>query len=208
MIGFCMKKIIALDADGVLLDYHAAYRVAWFNAFGVLPAIKDANAYWPIDRWDVRNLEGAALTHFRSQFDQEFWSTIPAIDVAVEACRSLVEHGYELVCVSAIESEYEAARLSNFKIHGFPIDRVIATSAQVQSESPKAKVLRALNPVAFVDDYAPYFAGVDNRIHKALVLRERNGSPNFGGNLALANSTHEDLWQFANLWIKRNSTSR
>lgn len=28
------KPIIALDADGVLLDYHVAYRSAWHKAFG------------------------------------------------------------------------------------------------------------------------------------------------------------------------------
>lgn len=208
MIGFCMKKIIALDADGVLLDYHAAYRFAWFRAFGDLPEVKDAQAYWPIDRWDIRTLEGDALTHFRAQFDQEFWSTIPAIDGAVEACRSLVEHGYELVCVSAIESEYEAARLANFKIHGFPIGRVIGTSSEVKLEGPKAKALRELNAVAFVDDYAPYMTGVSQQIHKALVLRERNGSPNVSENLKLANSTHNDLLEFSTWWIGRVTTER
>ncbi len=48
------KPIIALDADGVLLDYHVAYRSAWHKAFNHLPTLKDPNAYWPIDRWDVR----------------------------------------------------------------------------------------------------------------------------------------------------------
>ena len=61
-----MSKIIALDADGVLLDYHAAYRIAWFRAFGVLPEIKDSRAYFPMERWDVRILVGHELTHFRS----------------------------------------------------------------------------------------------------------------------------------------------
>lgn len=198
-----MKKIIALDADGVLLDYHAAYRAAWFNAFGVLPAIKDANAYWPIDRWDVRQLEVSELAHFRSQFNQKFWTKIPPIDGAVEACCRLVDQGYELVCVSAIKSQFAAARLDNLKMHGFPIRRVVATSSEVQLESPKVKVLRELMVVAFVDDYAPYLTGVAPQIHKALVLRENNGSPNVGENLKLANSTHHDLLAFCTWWIDR-----
>lgn len=201
--GYCMKEIIALDADGVLLDYHAAYRMAWFKAFGVLPGVKDARAYWPIDRWDVSTLEGDALTHFRAQFDQEFWSTIPAIFGAVEACHGLVEQGYELVCVSAIESKYETARFENLKSNGFPIGRVITTSAKVELESPKAKALRQLNPIAFVDDYAPYFSGVEQKIHKALLLRECNGSPNIGDNLSLVDSAHCDLSEFSNWWIDR-----
>ena len=200
-----MKKTIALDADGVLLDYHAAYRLAWCKAFGVLPELKDSNAYWPIDRWHVKKLEGSELAHFRSQFDQEFWSTIPAINGAVEACTNLVEHGYELICVSAIESKYEAARFDNLKMHGFPIGRVIATSSEMQQESPKAKALRDLNPIVFVDDYAPYFNGVEQHLHKALLLRESNGSPNVGGNLKLADSMHNDLLEFSYWWIDRAS---
>ena len=196
-----MKEMIALDADGVLLDYHSAYRLAWFKAFGVLPEVRDAQAYWPIDRWDVKTLEGEALEHFRAQFDQEFWSTIPAILGAVEACHRLVEQGYELVCVSAIESKYETARFENLQGHGFPIGRVIATSANVELESPKAKALRKLNPVAFVDDYAPYFSGVEQKIHKALLLRECNGSPNVGDNLSLVDSTHTNLLKFSKWWI-------
>lgn len=43
-------ETIALDADGVLLDNHSAYRNAWQRAFGVLPDVRDPNAYWPIDR--------------------------------------------------------------------------------------------------------------------------------------------------------------
>lgn len=67
------KPIIALDSDGDLLDYHVAYRSAWHKAFNHLPALKDPNAYWPIDRWDVRKLEGDELVHFRRFFNDEFW---------------------------------------------------------------------------------------------------------------------------------------
>ncbi len=198
-----MSKIIALDADGVLLDYHAAYRIAWFRAFGVLPEIKDSRAYFPMERWNVRILVGHELTHFRSQFDQEFWSTIPPIEGAVEACHRFVELGYELVCVSAIESMYEAARLDNLKFHGFPISRVIATSSEVQIESPKAKSLRKLNAVAFVDDYAPYMKGIGQNIHKALILRASKGSPNVGENLKFADTTHTSLLTFCEWWSGR-----
>ena len=198
-----MSKIIALDADGVLLDYHAAYRIAWFRAFGVLPEIKDSRAYFPMERWDVRILVGHELTHFRSQFDQEFWSTIPPIEGALEACHRFVELGYELVCVSAIESMYEAARIDNLKFHGFPIGRVIATSSEVQIESPKAKSLRKLNAVAFVDDYAPYMKGIGQNVHKALILRASKGSPNVGENLKLADTTHTSLLTFCDWWTGR-----
>lgn len=52
------KSIIALDADGVLLDYNLAYAGAWARAFGAYPAQKDPLAYWAMDRWQVERLAG------------------------------------------------------------------------------------------------------------------------------------------------------
>ncbi|HYD62837.1 MAG TPA: HAD family hydrolase [Noviherbaspirillum sp.] len=198
-----MKPIIALDADGVLLDYHHAYARAWAKAFGTLPSLRDPLAYWPIDRWDVRRLAGDELAQFRACFDHQYWSTIPAIAGAVDACHALVAAGYELVCVSAIEAQFEMARLQNLRDGGFPIARVIATSHAGIDVSPKAVALRELKPVAFVDDFLPYLRGIPAQIHAALVLREPNGSPNAGDGLAWAHSQHADLAAFAAWWLNR-----
>ena len=46
-----LGNLIVLDADGVLLDYHSAYASAWARAFGVSSALRDPQAYWPLDRW-------------------------------------------------------------------------------------------------------------------------------------------------------------
>ena len=198
-----MKPIIALDADGVLVNYHDAYADAWAKAFGTRPAVRDPAAYWPMDRWAVRRLEGDELEAFRACFDAEFWSTIPAIEGAVEACHDLVAAGYELVCVTAMELHFEAARLRNLQHHGFPISRVIATANTPSGASPKATALRALGPIAFVDDYLPYLRGIPETIHAALVLREPNGSPNRGDGLEHADSQHTDLADFARWWLSQ-----
>lgn len=196
-----MKPIIALDADGVLVNYHDAYANAWAKAFGTRPAVRDPAAYWPMDRWDVRRLDGDELEAFRACFDEEFWSSIPAIEGAVEACHALVAAGYELVCVTAMELHFEAARLRNLQNHGFPISRVIATANTPSGASPKAAALWALGPVAFVDDYLPYLRGIPETIHAALVLREPNGSPNRGDGLEYVDSQHTDLADFARWWL-------
>jgi phosphoglycolate phosphatase-like HAD superfamily hydrolase len=194
------KPIIALDADGVLLDYHAAYRQAWFRAFQVMPEIKDKDAYWPIDRWAVGQLTGKDLQHFRSFFDEQFWGTIPAISGAVDACKSLEEAGFDLICVSAIDSRFQQNRLENLINEGFPIRAVIATDGKDGKISPKAKSLCELNPVVFVDDFLPYHRGVPSSIHKALILRETNGSPNVGDELKSVDSTHINLSAFVEWW--------
>jgi len=196
-----MEKIIALDADGVLLDYHAAYRQAWAEAFNELPSLKDRHAYWAMDRWDVRQLSGDELRQFRARFNEKFWSSIPALPGAVSACQQLVEAGYKLVCVSAIETQFKRARLNNLIRCQFPIDQVIATSNDATRISPKAQALHALKPIAFVDDFAPYLNGVSNEIHAALILGEPNGSPNVDDNLTWADSQHADLLAFSTWWL-------
>jgi hypothetical protein len=201
------NPIIALDADGVLLDYNAAYRKAWEKAFGELPALRDANAYWAMDRWGVNRLTGKELEQFRASFDESFWNSIPALPSAVSACEALCAAGFELVCVSAIDSHFQAARLQNLRDCGFPIERVVATSSNGNGISPKAQALRELRPIAFVDDFLPYLLGIPEDIHAALILREPNGSPNTGDDLHYAHSQHTNLADFATWWINEGKMS-
>ncbi|MDE2296750.1 MAG: HAD family hydrolase, partial [Burkholderiales bacterium] len=140
---------------------------------------------------------------FRAAFDDHFWSTMPAITGALEACHRLQQAGYDLVCVSALDAQFEAARLRNLRNLGFPIERVIATGNAEGTRSPKADAIEQLQPVAFVDDYVPYLRGVPAHVHTALVLRAPNGSPNVGADMALAKSLHPDLEAFATHWLAR-----
>lgn len=194
-------SVIAVDADGVLLDFHRGYADAWRRAFGAAPAERDPLAYWPIDRWDVPRLDALQREYFRRFFDEPFWQSVPAIDGAIEACHRLADAGFELVCVSALELRYEAARLHNLRQLGFPIERVIATGNEAGERSPKAAAIEALQPLAFVDDYLPYMRGMPAHVHTALVLRAPNGSPNSGAEMALVKSVHQDLAQFARDWL-------
>ena len=195
------RPLIALDADGVLLDFHLAYASAWQRAFGAYPRERDPQAYWPIDRWDVERLDATRRTQFRVQFDEYFWATCPALPGAVDACHRLVAGGFDLVCVSALEHEHGPARLRNLRALDFPIERVIATGNAAGERSPKADAIEELRPIAFVDDYLPYLRGIPAQVHTALVLRAPNGSPNTGTELQLANSVHQDLAEFTTHWL-------
>ncbi|MEO8836686.1 MAG: HAD family hydrolase [Caldimonas sp.] len=197
--------MIALDADGVLLDFHLGYADAWARAFGAAPRERDPLAYWPIDRWDVERLDVDRRAHFGRHFDAAFWSSVPVIDGAVEACHRLHDGGFELVCVSALEERYAGERLRNLREHGFPIERVIATGNAAGERSPKAGAITELDPLAFVDDYVLYMRGVPAHVHTALILRGPNGTPNAGADLALARSQHADLGAFADYWLSRGS---
>ncbi len=196
------RPILAIDADGVLVDLHAGYARAWRQAFGVTPAERDPLAYWPMDRWAVDPLDAEQRLLLCAQFERpEMWETLPAIKGAVDACLRLHDAGYELVCVTALQSRFQAARLRNLKALGFPIRRVVATGHVEGERSPKADAIQALRPVAFVDDYIPYMRGVPTEVHTALVLRAPNGSPNVGDELKLARSVHQDLADFAVHWL-------
>lgn len=197
------RPLIALDADGVLLDFHLGYARAWERAFGSAPLERDPDAYWPMDRWHVERLDPERRLHFRTHFDDLFWSTVPAIPGAVEACRRLHGAGFDLVCVSALDFEHENARLRNLRDHGFPIDRVVATGNAEGARSPKADAIERLRPLAFVDDYLPYLRGLPADVHTALVLRASNGSPNAGPEMVLAKSVHQDLADFVDYWLTR-----
>jgi phosphoglycolate phosphatase-like HAD superfamily hydrolase len=198
------RDIIALDADGVLLDFHLGYAGAWHRAFGVMPRERDPHAYWPMDRWQVDRLEDAERrAHFRKHFDEQFWTTVPPIEGAREACHRLHDAGFDLVCVSALDFEFEAARLRNLRDHGFPIERVIATGNAASDRSPKADAIAELDPRAFVDDYLPYLRGMPAHVHTALITRGLSGSPNTGAEMTLARSVHEHLTDFAAYWLSR-----
>jgi phosphoglycolate phosphatase-like HAD superfamily hydrolase len=197
------RPLIALDCDGVLLDFQLGYASAWARAFGQAPAERDPLAYWPMDRWAVERLTPERRPLFRAAFDAHFWTTLPPIEGALDACHRLHAAGFELVCVSALELEFEAARLRNLRDLGFPIERVIATGNAEGERSPKADAIESLNPIAFVDDYLPYLRGLPAQVHTALVLRAPNGSPNVGPDMALASSVHDDLAAFATHWLAR-----
>lgn len=197
------RPLIALDCDGVLLDFLRAYASAWERAFGSPPPERDPQAYWPMDRWQVERLDLDRRAVFKAAFDHAFWATLPALDGALQACHRLQAGGFDLVCVTALPLEFEAARLQNLRALGFPIERVVATGHTEGEHSPKAAAIAALQPMAFVDDYLPYMRGLPGPLHKALVLRAPNGSPNVGPGLAEMTSIHDDLASFADHWLAR-----
>ncbi len=197
------RPVIALDADGVLLDFHLAYARAWERAFGHYPAERDAQAYWPMDRWDVPRLGFFGKRRFKAVFDEQFWSTVPPIEGALEACHRLHDAGFALVCVSALDERFEEARCRNLRELGFPLERVIATGHREAARSPKADAIEAIGARVFVDDYLPYFRGIPDPVHAALILRAPHGTPNVGPDLAWVSSSHENLTEFAEHWLSR-----
>lgn len=199
------SKLIALDGDGVLVDYGTAYGAAWEKAFNVKLTRVDPLAYFAPDLWGVSQLAPSELTHLKSHMDTEFWETMPALPGALQACRDLVANGYRLVCVSALPTRYAHARLKNLKALGFPISEVFATPATGLERSPKVTKLTELKPLAFVDDFIQYLSGIPASVHRALVVGPPNGNPNADPKLShVVDSRHQSLKEFSEWWLTNN----
>jgi phosphoglycolate phosphatase-like HAD superfamily hydrolase len=197
---------IVLDADGVMLDYNTAYIGAWTKAFGVEPTLVNPKAYWATDRYDVRMLSGSELLHFRSFFDEEFWENVPALPGAVDGCNALAEAGFEIICVSALDKEFGSARLRGLQKQGFKIGSIFATGNPNHTvrESPKAEIVNKIMPVAFVDDFIMYHEGISDLVHRALITREEEGSPNNDPELVNSipvDSKHINLKSFSDWFL-------
>ena len=202
------RPILALDADGVLVDLHIGYARAWQRAFGVYPAERDPQAYWPVDRWQVEQLDAEQRLQLREQFERARVVGVAAGHRRRGRClppaaRRRLRAGVR----DGAGGAFQAARLRNLQALGFPIRRVLATGHAEGERSPKADAIETLRPVAFVDDYIVYMRGVPTDVHTALVLRAPNGSPNVGDELMLARSVHQDLADFADHWLGRAVTT-
>lgn len=99
--------------------------------------------------------------------------------------------------------KFQPARLQNLTQLGFPIETVLSVDHSENTVSPKAEIINSLKPVVFVDDFLPYTSGVHVDIHRALITREHEMSPNEGPLLDGISSVHTNLENFAKFWLEK-----
>ena len=107
---------LALDADGVLLDYNKTAAKVWEREFNVKLVPKDLGAYHFKNQYHGIDMEAPGhRERFRARFAREGWNSMDALPGVQEACELLVEHGFELHVVTSMPLEYEALRFENLK---------------------------------------------------------------------------------------------
>lgn len=194
-----MKKLIALDGDGVIFDYRQAFPVVWQSAFGELLEMVQPNAYHATTAYGVEWESDAQREKFFECFDEEVWATMPIFDGVVEACELLVEAGNELVIVSSMNHNFGVARLRNCMLYSLPITEVHAVKRVKGEGNPKLEVLHKLQPDVLVDDLMDNFEGLVD-IHKAFIYYGRFDCPSLISSIK-PDSCHSSLLDFAKFWV-------
>ena len=139
-------------------------------------ATRSPTGRWTAGRSSGSTRSGAPISGATST--SSFWSSVPAIEGAVDACHRLHDAGFDLVCVSALEPSTRRRACATCATTAFRSSASSPPATPPGERSPKADAIAALDPEAFVDDYLPYLRGVPGHVHTALVLRAPNGSPN------------------------------
>ena len=129
---------------------------------------------------------------------------MPMHDGALQACFLLHQAGYELVCVTAMPADFIEHRLENFRLHGFPIDKVISSGYDKNNfdHNPKREIIEELHPVVFVDDLRRNFKDIRG-VHTKLIFidHEHDDDPNEHDNIYY-DTKYPSLLAFAQDFLK------
>lgn len=161
-----MSKLIALDCDGVLLDYIETYKHLYEKMFNtkvipVNPRSYNVDKNLGID-WTGREKKQDEFYEF---FAQNGWKMMNPLPGAIEATRHMVDLGYEIVVVTSMPEEKAIDRAMNLKDVGIPFADVIACGSHSTAKEGfnlKERHLKKLNPEFFVDDLLSNFHNVSH----------------------------------------------
>lgn len=196
------RPLIALDCDGVILDYNLAYARIWEYVFGKPPVLLTKGAYHATNEYQMVFETNDHKAKFFDAFDMKGWLDMPALPGAIEACKILESAGNELVVISSMPEHRDLHRLMNLQRLGIPVNRVIATGRKPDEVNPKLRYLDELKPVVFVDDLVSNFIGVTDT-HCALIEWNVSDNPNHDVDHSIVHSKHVSLLEFAKYWVNR-----
>ncbi len=198
------KGIIAVDADGVMLDYNSAYKEVYMQGFGIDLALVDKNAFHAHNMWSQEQINAKQKSDFyKMSHVLRIWKRMKALEGAVVAINNLVDSGYEIVCVTSMPAQYEADRLHNLQALGFKINRVIATSRKGKG-NPKKSYIESLCPLYFVDDLIKNFEGIESSAQLVYIDRKYSDNPNVDQGHIPYHQTFSSLKEFSDMVLQKN----
>jgi hypothetical protein len=145
------RGTVALDCDGVILDFLSQFRAVANYALG-RDVEEGENVYDLNKRF---NLQPHERDHIMKIFHHEgFWSNLPALPGAIDGARALQDAGHRVVVVTAIDDDFKSARLDNLRRLGFKPDEIYCVGAH--SGHTKGEAFHVEQPHAIVDDRLVY----------------------------------------------------
>lgn len=162
------KKRIALDVDGVLLNFMESIDKAAEIVMGkkFIPGRDDDNIlhYHLESRFGVTTEVKLEILDY--MLKTRMYANIRAFDSAKEAVQKIKENDFDIYVVTALPESARDMRLENLKKE---LDLVPKDIYCVGMGLNKADALREVNPDVFIDDRVTYLADAPYIYHLALV---------------------------------------
>lgn len=169
------NNIIMVDCDGVLLDFNKGFAQSYYKLFNKHLSVVRENAYAAVREFGLE--EYGNYKYFTKLFEKNninIWEKLPELKNAVNPINRLIDKGYDVRCLTSMNPKYEKDRLYNLQSLGFKIDIVYpvcrSTAAQKGIRNPKLEILKALKPIAFIDDLLTNFLDCENLSTKFYLL--------------------------------------
>lgn len=148
-------KVIALDVDGVLLNFTPAFDIAAEIVLGrKLPINKDE---YQMDHYHLAKRIGATNEDvekiFTYMIETRMYSNLEPLEGVKEALQAIREAGFKICLVTALAEEAKEQRLENLKNK---LDFVPDEIHCVGMGLSKADKLRQVKPDVFADDRLQY----------------------------------------------------
>ena len=161
-------KVIALDVDGVLLDFMPAFEKAAEEVFGRKMDIhKDEykmDYYHLSKRINTSEEEVAKVLNY--MIETGVYANLKPLPGAIEAVKAIQEAGFKIAIVTALPEAAKESRLLNLKNYlGLVPDEIHCVGMGMS----KGDKLREINPDVFIDDRIDYLASAPFIYHLAWV---------------------------------------
>lgn len=145
------QSTIALDCDGVLLDFLTKWHeIAEYALQRSLPDLE--NAYDLSARYGLTQNERERVMRV---FEAEHgWASLRPLPGAIESAIGLQQLGHRVIVVTSIDPLFEQARLQNLANHGFKPDAIYCVG--VHAGHTKGEAFHVEQPRVVVDDRLVY----------------------------------------------------
>lgn len=193
-----MKKI-ALDCDGVILDYNYTWGkiLSTFLNKEILPK---KVAYFAYNVFDY-HLSDKETKNFYALFHEHGWNQMQALKGALEAIQILQKKNFDIHIVTSIPQEAHLYRKNNLKSLGIDFSSLHTVGFQ-HNTNLKKDIINEMKPIYFVDDLLQNFEGVTQSTNCVLIDIPGEDNPNHfyphKHNITL-HSTHNSLLEFAKM---------